>query len=309
MRDVPRFHDSARIGTLFHPDMGAIGAQAARADLPPARADGPKVHLLIVDMQVDFCHPGGALYIPGAREDLHRLIRFIYREAGRITEITCSLDSHLPLQIFHPAWWADSAGDHPPPFTTISHDDVVDGRWVPLLEPEWSARYTRSLRERGRSDLTIWPYHCLIGSPGHLLDPELLSAVLWHSLARGSQPRWWMKGSIPKTEHYSILQPEIPVPEHPLGTKRRDFLDLLGASDRILIAGEAKSHCVLETVEDLAEEFADRHDLLERISVLQDCTSSIRHPGIDYETLTNERFSALARMGVHLATSADPFPP
>ena len=308
MCDTPRFHDAARIGTLFHPDISAIGDHAARARLPPASGDELNVHLLVVDMQVDFCHPAGALYVPGAQDDLRRLIQFIYRRAGQITEITCSLDSHLPLQIFHAAWWADRTGAHPPPFTVISHDDVIDRRWVPLLEPAWSAAYTASLQRQGRYDLTIWPYHCLIGSPGHLLDPELLSAVLWHSLARGAQPHWWMKGSIPKTEHYSILQPEIPVPEHPQSRKSRDLLDLLGAADYLFIAGEAKSHCVLETVEDLVEEYIDRSDVLKRIFVLEDCTSSIRHPAIDYETIANRRFARCARTGIRLVKSTDPLP-
>ena len=308
MHDAPRPHDAEPIGTLYHPDMAAIGAEAARARLAPARAGPPGIHLLIVDMQVDFCHADGALSVPGAREDLQRLIRFIRRRAEQIAGITCTLDSHLPLQIFHPAWWADRNGEHPPPFTVIGHEDVVDGTWVPLLEPEWSARYTRSLQRLGRSELTVWPYHCLIGSPGHCLDPDLLAAVLWHSLARGTQPNWWMKGSIPGTEHYSILRPEIPVPGHPLGTGGRELLDLLEASDSIFIAGEAKSHCVLETVEDLVEEFADRPDVLGRIFVLQDCTSSIRHPVIDYEAATNARFAQLARRGIHLVDSTDPLP-
>ena len=308
MHDAPRAHDAERIGTLYHPDMTSIGAEAARAGLPPVRAGRPGVHLLIVDMQVDFCHADGALSVPGAREDLQRLIRFILRNAEQISGITCSLDSHLPLQIFHPAWWADRNGEHPPPFTMIGHEDLVDGTWVPLLEPEWSAQYTRSLRRLGRNELTIWPYHCLIGSPGHCLDPDLLTAVLWHSLARGTQPTWWMKGSIPGTEHYSILRPEIPVPGHPLNTGCRELLDLLETSDLIFIAGEAKSHCVLETVEDLVEEYADRPDVLGRVFVLQDCTSSIRHPEIDYEALANARFAEFCQKGIHLVDSTDPLP-
>jgi nicotinamidase/pyrazinamidase len=308
MRNVPRFHDEKRIGTISNPDMAAIGARAARANLARAGVGRPGIHLLVVDMQVDFCHPAGALYVPGAREDLQRLIRFIYRQAGQITDITCSLDSHLPFQIFHPAWWVDSRGTHPPPFTIIRYDDVIDGRWRPVLEPEWSVRYTRSLQQQARKELTIWPYHCLIGSPGHSLDPDLLSAILWHSLARGSQPNWWIKGSIPKTEHYSIVRPEIPVPEHPLSTKSQDLLDLLTASEYIFIAGEAKSHCVLETVEDLVEEFADRQDLLQRIYLLEDCTSPIRHPDIDYETVTDRRFADFVRKGIHVTRTTDPLP-
>ena len=71
-------------------------------------------------MQVDFCHPASYLYVPGADEDGKRFIRFIYDQGANITQITCSLDSHLLLQIFHPVWWADSQGNKTPPFTTIS---------------------------------------------------------------------------------------------------------------------------------------------------------------------------------------------
>jgi nicotinamidase-related amidase len=174
-----------------------------------------------------------------------------------------------------------------------------------LQEPEWSTRYTQRLQEQTKKELTIWPYHCLIGSIGHALDPELFSAILWHSIARSSQPTWWAKGSVPKTEHYSIVQPEVLVPENPQGRKSQEFIDLIKDSDRILIAGEAESHCVLETIEDLVEEFAEQPSILRRIYILQDCTSPIRHDKIDYEAITHKRFAEFADMGVHLIKSTD----
>lgn len=304
MERLPQFYDPGRTGTLFQPDMALISAEATGADLPPAANDRLRTHLLIVDMQVDFCHSTGTLYVPGALDDLRRLIRFIYRQAEYITNITCSLDSHLPLQIFHPGWWTDGSGRNPPPFTIITCEDVENGKWRPLLEPEWSVQYTRRLQEQAKKQLTVWPYHCLVGSPGQLLDPQLFSAVVWHSLARNTQPDFWVKGSIPKTEFYSIVQPEIEVPEHPQGGKNRRMLDLLRKSDRLFIAGEAKSHCVLETVEDLVEEFSGQPELLQRMYVLQDCTSSIAHPAVDYETIANQRFADFAKLGVHLVSSA-----
>jgi nicotinamidase/pyrazinamidase len=302
----PRFYNARCTGTIFYPDITAIAAEALKAGLAPSAADGLRTLLLIVDMQVDFCHTAGALYVPGAVEDVQRLIQFIYRFAEHITSIICSLDSHLPFQIFHSAWWVDRKGNHPPPFTIIKHEDVITGKWQPLLETEWSAQYTRRLQEQAKKELTIWPYHCLTGSVGHSLDPELFSAVLWHALARNSQPTWWTKGSIPKTEHYSIVQPEIPVPEHPQGGKSQEFLNLLKWSDRIFVAGEAESHCVLETLEDLVEEFSGQPEILRRIFVLQDCTSPVRHPEIDYETITHKRFTEFAEKGVHFIKSTDP---
>ena len=114
---------------------------------------------------------------------------------------------------------------------------------------------------------------------GHALDPELWSAVAWHSLARQVEPQWVMKGSIPETEHYSIIQPEIDVPHRPGSAKNQSLLDQLAAADAVYIAGEAESHCVLETVEDIVTEFRSQPGLLEKVHLLQDCTSPVVHPG------------------------------
>jgi len=308
MTPFPSFYDPQRIGALFYPDVARIAAEAERAELPPASADTEQVYLLLIDMQVDFCHPGGSLFVPGAGADIRRTIEFIYRHAARITRIACSLDSHLPHQIFAPAWWADAAGNHPQPFTLISAEDVRSGRWRPLHEPEWSRYYVEQLEREAKKQLTIWPYHVLIGSTGHALDPELWSAVFWHALARRTQPLWLSKGSVPLTEHYSIIQPEVPVPGQPGGERDQSFLDILAAADHVIIAGEAESHCVLETMEDLVESFGDQPDQLAKVLFLRDCTSPVPHPQIDFHAIAQERFAIFAKQGVRFRDSADPLP-
>ena len=285
MTTFPPSYDPSRIGTLFYPDVATLAREAAQANLSPASEDDSRIHLLIIDMQVDFCHEQGTLYVPGAAGDIRRLIEFIYRNAGRITNITCSLDSHLTFQIFHPCWWADQMGNHPAPFTVITRQDVKQGHWRPLIKPEWSTAYVKKLEEAARKELIIWPYHVPIGGLGNALDPELWSAVFWHSVARRCQPTWWTKGSVPETEHYSILRPEIPVPDAP-PPEMTSLLEKLGPRDSLIIAGETSSHCVLETVEDLVEECADKPDLLDRIFLLRDCTSPVQHPEIDFTAIT-----------------------
>jgi nicotinamidase-related amidase len=303
MAPFPSFYDPQRIGALFHPDVARIAAEAAAAGLPPAGEDARAIHLLLIDMQVDFCHEAGSLYVPGALGDLRRSIEFIYRNAAHITQITCSLDSHLPSQIFSPNWWSDGDGNHPAPFTIVSEEDVQSGRWQPLVEPDWSREYVARLERDHKKLLTIWPYHVLIGSPGHMLDPELWSAVFWHSVARKTQPAWMHKGSIPLTEHYSIIQPEVPVPSLPGGGKNQIFLDELAEADLIVVAGEAMSHCVLETVEDLVEEFADQPKVLRKVLFLRDCTSPVVHPEIDFRAIAAARLAEFERMGVRLVDS------
>jgi len=304
----PKFYDPNRIGSLFYPDVSTIAAQAESAGLAPAEEDMVKVLLLIIDMQVDFCHQGGTLFVPGAPADVRRLIEFIYRNAERISHITCSLDSHYPFQIFHPAWWVDTDGKHPPPFTIISTQDVEGGKWRPLFKADWSTRYVKRLQLEAKKQLTIWPYHVPIGAVGNALDPELWSAVFWHSIARRSQPTWWTKGSIPQTEHYSIVKPEIEVPEEPQGTLSTDFIQALEEYDYLVIAGEAESHCVLETAEDLVRVFRDRPDQLNKILLLKDSTSPVVHPEVDFHAIARARFAEYEKLGLRFIDSTDPLP-
>ena len=308
MDNFPDFYDPRRIGALFYPDKAAIAAAALETNFTPAAADKFKTHLVIIDMQVDFCHQQGSLNVPGSLGDIQRLTEFIYRNAGILTNITCSLDSHLPFQIFHPAWWADAAGNHPAPFTLITWDDIKQGKWRPLIAPAASTSYVKQLEKQAKKQLTIWPYHVMIGSIGNMLDQELWSAIFWHSLARKSQPAWLTKGSIPLTEHYSIIQPEVPVPDHPLGGKNKAFLDTLAEADAIVIAGEAESHCVLETVEDLVEDFGSDPETLRKIYFLRDCTSPVLHPDIDFHAIALARFAEFERMGVNFIDSTAPLP-
>ena len=148
----------------------------------------------------------------------------------------------------------------------------------------------------------------MIGSVGNALDPELYTAVIWHSIARTTQPTWLTKGSIPLTEHYSIIQPEVAVPNHPMGGKNKAFLDTLDDADVIVIAGEAESHCVLETVEDLVEDFGSKPNALQKIYFLRDCTSPVQHPDVDFHAIALNRFAEFEKQGVNFVNSTDQLP-
>lgn len=298
MPSFPSFYDPRRIGSLYHPDLAAIAADAGQAGLAPAANDALSVQCVLIDMQIDFCHAGGSLNVPGALADIRRLVEFIYQHAEHLTSFICTLDSHLPYQIFHPAWWADPQGAHPAPFTLISAEDVEAGRWRPLVAPEYSRHYVRQLEAQAKKVLTIWPYHVLMGGLGNALDPVLWSAVMWHALARKSQPTWWVKGTVPQTENYSAIQPEILAPEHPQGGRNAALINALSRADYVLVAGEAESHCVLETLEDLVEAWRGQPKKLERLYVLRDCMSPVVHPQVDFHALALDQFKKFEQLGV-----------
>ena len=86
--------------------------------------------LLLIDVQKDF-HPGGSLAIPTASSDAQRTAQFIRQNASSIHRIVATMDSHQKLHIAHPCFWKNDKGEHPNPFTVISNEDVVTGKWIP----------------------------------------------------------------------------------------------------------------------------------------------------------------------------------
>jgi nicotinamidase/pyrazinamidase len=302
----PGFYDSARVGQLYLPDMGGAAAAGQAAGLTPASQDHRRVMLLLVDAQVDFIFTEGTLSVPGALNDTRRTIEWIYRNAGQITSISASLDSHTTFQIFYPTWWGNDQGQHPAPYTQITTDDIHRGIWKPLVDPAWSIRYVEELEKGGKYSLMIWPYHTMIGTPGQSLVPTLSEAIMYHSAARHAQPTWLIKGSIPQTENYSILEPEVKVPKHPLGGVNTAFLDTLGKYDLVYVAGQAKSHCVLSTMRSIMQYFTGQPQVIAKLRFLMDCTSSVAHPEVDFDALANAELDQMAQKGMRLVTSRDP---
>ncbi|XWX04878.1 hypothetical protein VZO05_04835 [Aggregatilineales bacterium SYSU G02658] len=299
---LPTFYEPQRVGSLYAPRVLEATLAGRQAKLAPAAQDQRRIALLLIDAQVDFIHPDGALSVPGAVQDTQRTIEWIFRHVEQITTIAASLDSHLPIQIFSPAWWVNRSGEHPMPFTVITHEETASGVWTALYEPDWSREYTRQLEEQTRKQLMIWPYHTLIGTPGHAITPALYEAVAYHASARSTQPIFLHKGSEPRTEHYSILEPEVKLPDQPHAFNR-EFLNTLATHDLIYIAGQAKSHCVLETINSIMR--AGDSDLIGKLRVLTDAMSSVAHPEIDFDKLADDRLAACSREGLRLVTTSE----
>jgi nicotinamidase/pyrazinamidase len=299
---LPGYYDPARAAEIYTPDVATATEAGLAAGLSRAADDETRTLLLLIDVQVDFVHPEGALFVPGAPDDTRRTVEWIYENASGITQIAASLDSHTPIQIFSPTWWQDRDGNPPAPFTVISANEVAAGEWRPLYEPDWSADYVRTLENDAKKLLMIWPFHTLIGTPGHNLMPSLYEAITYHSAARASNPNMVTKGTIAKSEYYSMLEPEVKVPGHPRGDVDSAFLDDLATYDRIFITGQAKSHCVLETTNSVMKYFAGQPEIINKVHLIQDGMSSVQHPEIDFDALADEQFAAWQQQGLNLIT-------
>jgi nicotinamidase/pyrazinamidase len=303
---IPAYYRPERVGDRTPPRVSAAIEAGADLALPPAATDARRIGLLLVDAQVDFIHPDGALPVPGAIADTRRTIEWIYQHLAELTAIYASLDSHLPNQIFFPTWWADQDGAQPAPYTMIRSGQVEAGDWRPRYEPAWSIDYVHQLERGSKKELMIWPYHTMIGTEGHEMMPALYEAVVHHAAARRVQPRFVRKGTIAKTEYYSLLEPEVKVQGEPAGELNRALLDDLMGYDLLYIAGQAKSHCVLETLLSIFRYRGDEPAAIGQLRLLDDCTSSVAHPEVDFDSIAEEALSGLQARGLKRVTSADP---
>jgi nicotinamidase-related amidase len=263
-----------------------------------------KTILLIIDPQEDFCNPNGHLYVPGADQDMRRLADMIAKHGDRISSINVTLDSHQIVHIAHPIWWINSAGQHPNPFTVITVDDVKNGTWRatnPGMQ-QWSEEYVEALKTNGRYALCVWPPHCLIGSKGAAVVPELLASMIdWEMKFR--KVHFVPKGSNLFTENYSAVKADVPRKDDPTTMLNRQLIDMLKSGADILIAGEALDYCIANTIRDIANEF----DVSEvaKFVLLTDATSSVNAPGLEH--LGKDFVNEMTAKGMRLSTTIDYF--
>ena len=249
--------------------------------------------LLIIDTQFDFCHPDGALFVPGAEQDIERMASLIRRRTDHIDHIVVTLDTHHLLDIAHPLFWRNADGNHPAPFTRITADDVETDRWVPQFFPNKARQYVHDLEANGQFEHFIWPEHCLIGSRGAALHDTLLDALTYWSRQRERDYVAVQKGLYSLTEHFGIFRAQVPDPAVPETQLNTALIADLDRFDTIYIMGEAKSHCVANSLKQLLD-FAPT--LMPKVVVVTDCMSDVTGLGylaapIYQEALTrNVRF-------------------
>ncbi len=286
------------IGSVENPvDLNEILKKADKEGLEPSLKDKERVLFLGIDVQQDFMDYG-ALGVAGAQKDVERMTRFIYDNMEKISNIAVSMDTHTPHQIFHPCWWIDENGEHPAPYTVITLKDLDEGKWRAVINPQASREYVKHLEQDAKKALCIWTYHCMQGTTGAALENQFANMIYFHSVARKAVVQRLVKGQDPMSEMYGIIRPEYDTK----GYMNLEFLNKLERFDKVLIAGEAKSHCVLESIKQILEYYETRPEVTEKVYVLEDCMSSIS----GYEDMANQMFEDFRkRYRIHLVKSTD----
>lgn len=288
---------------------------------------------------------GGTLFVGGrsgrgAIDDTVRTAEFIYRNLPYLTNIRVTMDTHFAFQIFSPAFWLTADGEHPAPFTFIvAREDhvkpwmtsvlVIDKNevrvnpavagWLCNGDYGWlqqQARYyCEKLHETGKYDLILWPEHCILGDDGHALSGVLQEVRMFHAYVRGIQAEVEVKGGNPLVECYSVLGPEVMTyfDGRPLGQKNTRFVKTLLGAHRVIIAGQAGSHCVASSTDDLLVEInAQDPELAKKVYVMTDCMSAVTVPDgkggffADFTPQMEVAFARWEQAGMHLVRSTDP---
>ncbi len=337
---IPSFYQARNAGVWsYRPDLGKLFEEAtsfrAQHNVRPSGSDKKKLHLLLIDVQKDFCFPEGTLYVGGrsgrgAIDDSDRIARFVYQNLGQLTDVTCTLDTHFPYQIFFPSFWLDASDRPLGAHREITTDDIRKGSvkpnpavawWLCNGNYPWLLRqvefYCAELEKAGKYKLYLWPPHCLLGGDGHALAGIVQEARLFHAFVRGSKNWMEVKGGNTLTENYSVLAPEVLMRHdgQALAQRNTQFIKTLLDADAVIIAGQAASHCVKSSIDDLLSEIkAKDAKLAQKVYILEDCMSAVAvpdasRPGSFLFDFTPQAEAALQRFaaeGMHVVRSSDP---
>ncbi len=243
---------------------------------------------------------------------MKRLAAMVDRVGQKLQKIHVTLDSHHLVDIAHPAFWRDESGASPSPLTIISAAAIKDGTWTPR-RPElrdYTIGYAKELEANGKFQIMVWPPHCLIGTWGHNVQPDLAAAMDRWSEARVRNIDFVTKGTNVLTEHYGALLAEVPIANDPSTQLNGRFLQMLQEADIIAVAGEASSHCVKATVEQVADNIGEEH--IKKFYLLTDAMSpvpAVTAPDgsviVDFPAIADQFLKDMASRGMKLSSTVD----
>ncbi|KAF7332647.1 Isochorismatase domain-containing protein [Mycena kentingensis (nom. inval.)] len=174
--------------------------------------------LIIVDLQEDFCPPNGSLAVAGGRDIV-----------STINNLLASpfFDFRVATQDWHPQDHCSFASNHPPP------NNIPFESFATIVNP---------FNPDDSYETRLWPNHCVQGSPGSELIPELNIFRVNRIVKKGQDKRVEMYSAF-----YDPFVPPVSVSELPQLLKDN-------AVGKVYVAGLAMDYCVRATALDALKE-------------------------------------------------------
>jgi len=256
--------------------------------------------LVIIDPQNCFMDVSGApLPVSGATSDMKRLASFMLANQHLIKYVYMTVDTHSRDHISHANRWVNAVGEHPAPFTIITYEAMLDGDWQAAKPQDhaWQLEYLRRLKRPH----IIWPVHGQRGSWEWSIQDDIRSALVHMTVDFMIVE----KGMHPDTEQFGAFGAEVPYPGAPETDINRDLIRAINQHDRVIFAGEASSHCVMDSV----NQFLDHIPATDasKVVVFTDCMSPVAQApgGPDFPAQAEAWFATLRQRGVTVTTSTE----
>jgi nicotinamidase/pyrazinamidase len=258
-----------------------------------------RIDVIYIDFQNSFLDDG-SLPVKGGRQAAQNAAKLLNRLGKKVTKVYASLDSHQNLHVFSPIWWLNKNNNHPDPYTTITYQEVLDGVWKTTLKSvqKQTENYLKELESKGKYQLMIWSRHCLINTPGWLIEDELSKSLDKWEQDNLRRVNYIAKGNNPMTEFYSAFEAEVPQPNDPSTQLNTQLITSLEEADLLVFGGLATDYCLKASMESIFNNFSNS-DYLKKCVLLTDCTAAIQQQQAD------DFVKNMTAKGMKVSTSVD----
>lgn len=256
-----------------------------------------KTALGIIDPQRCFMdYKRSPLPVPGALQDIKRLRKFISRLMQDINYIFVSYDDHPFDHISHANRWVNAEGNHPEPFTIITLEDYECGIWraADVKDWWWQGEYLRRLNRPH----CIWPVHGQENEWESFIHSGLLTTLsFYHDLQKPCD--YYGKGMHRDTEQFGLFGADVPFPGAAETEINQKLIDKLNGFDRVIFAGEASSHCVMDSVNQFLANVPTTD--WSKVVLLEDCMS----PVPSFESVADDWLADMRAKGIQVTSSTE----
>jgi len=238
-----------------------------------------KNNIVLLDPQNDFFSKNGILYSEKNEEQIKKIVDFLNVYKNIFDGMVLMCDSHYLMDISHPNYWIDFENNHPKPFTEITKKEVKGRKYVVYMpsapkeifeeKQKMAIEYMESLEFVSKKHI-IKPPHCLIGSWGHNIYPEIMEQITQWSSIKGRDCQIVLKGLYQHTEHFGAFEAVVPNPNVPETMLNQGILQYLDNFENVYLFGP--KDVLLETVKQLTEcaEQIPAHDIYDRYIIITD---------------------------------------